>query len=117
MRARAKRGRIRWYWRTLWTLVVVLLGIAGAGVLWLRTSLPQSTGRVAVPGLTAEASITRDASGIPHIHAANDHDAAYALGFVHAQDRLFQMELTRRLGAGRLSELLGPATVGVDRTM
>ncbi len=117
MRARAKRGRMRWYWRTLWTAVLVLLGIAAASALWLRTSLPQTAGRLALPGLTAEATITRDAAGVPHIRAANDHDAVFALGFVHAQDRLFQMELTRRLGAGRLSELLGPVTIGVDRTM
>ena len=79
MRARAKRGGMRWYWRTLWTVAVVLLGIAGAGILWLRTSLPQTAGRLVAPGLTAEASITRDASGVPHIHAENDHDAANRL--------------------------------------
>jgi penicillin G amidase len=117
MRARARRGRARWFWRTLWTVVFVLLGVAVSCVLWLRTSLPQASGRLTVPGLTAEASITRDAAGVPHIRAASDRDAAFALGFVHAQDRLFQMDMTRRLGAGRLSELLGPATVGIDRTM
>src|SRR5262249_11917448 len=107
----------RWIWRTLGIVVLVLIGTAAAGALWLRTSLPQTAGHLSLPGLTAEVTITRDAAGVPHIRASNDRDAVFALGFVHAQDRLFQMEMMRRLGAGRLSELIGPATIGIDRTM
>src|SRR5439155_24899651 len=54
---------------------------------------------------------------VPHIAAESDRDAGFALGFVHAQDRLFQMDMMRRLGAGRLSEVLGEASFGTDRTM
>jgi len=87
--------------------VIVLLGI----YLGLRSSLPQEDGRLALPGLGAEVRITRDEHGIPTIAAANDQDAAFALGFVHAQDRLFQMDAMRRYGAGRLSEWFGAATL------
>jgi penicillin G amidase len=91
--------------------VVALLG----GFLWLRSSLPQEDGRLVLPGLVAEARISRDEHGIPTIVAADDRDAAFALGFVHAQDRLFQMDSMRRYGAGRLSEWFGAATLRADR--
>jgi penicillin G amidase len=92
----------------------LLIAIAG-GVLWLRTSLPDTEGHLALAGLSAPVEIKRDAHGIPTIRAASDADAAFALGFVHAQDRLFQMDMTRRFGAGRLSEWLGSATLSFDR--
>lgn len=98
--------------------LLLLLAVAGAGGwLWLRTSLPQLDGSIAVPGLAAPVTIARDGHGIPYIKAASERDALFALGFVHAQDRLAQMELTRRLGTGRLSELAGESTLGLDRTM
>jgi penicillin amidase len=96
--------------------LLVLVAIAG-GLLWLRTSLPDTDGRIALSGLSAPVEIKRDAHGIPTITAASERDAAFALGFVHAQDRLFQMDISRRYGAGRLSEWLGPTTVSVDRFM
>jgi penicillin G amidase len=68
-------------------------------------------------GPSAEIRIERDADGVPRIIAQNDDDLAFGLGFVHAQDRLFQMELQRRYGAGRLSEILGPQAVATDRQM
>ncbi|HWI25883.1 MAG TPA: penicillin acylase family protein [Stellaceae bacterium] len=104
----------RWLLRLL--LLLPLVAIA-ASLLWLRSSLPLSSGRLSVPGLTAEVRIARDAHGIPTITAANDRDAAFALGFVHAQDRLFQMDLMRHAGAGRLSEWFGARTLGFDRFM
>jgi penicillin G amidase len=97
-------------------LLAPLIAIAGA-LLWLRSSLPPRDGRLAVDGLAAETSIARDAHGIPTIRAANERDAAFALGFVHAEDRLFQMDLMRRAGAGRLSEWFGARTLGPDRFM
>jgi penicillin amidase len=97
-------------------LLAPLIVIAGA-LLWLRSSLPLSEGRLEVTGLTAAVSITRGSHGIPTIRAASDRDAAFALGFVHAQDRLFQMDLMRRAGAGRLSEWFGAPTLGIDRFM
>ncbi|MEX0809311.1 MAG: penicillin acylase family protein [Dongiaceae bacterium] len=104
----------------LWSLVgfILLLGaLAATGYLWLRTSLPQTEGEIALTGIGAPVSIGRDAHGIVTIRAANDEDAYFALGFAHAQDRLFQMEFTRRLGSGRLSEVLGTATLETDRFM
>jgi penicillin amidase len=98
------------------TLIVVpiLIGAVVAYVLLWR-SLPAIDGRVTVPGLTALVEIVRDADAIPHVFAANKNDALFGLGYVHAQDRLWQMEFQRRIGHGRLSELFGEATVPQDR--
>ncbi len=101
----------------LWVLLFLPLAALSACFLWLLTSLPQTQGRLRLPDLTAEARITRDANGIPTIVASNDHDAAFALGFAHAQDRLFQMDLTRRLVAGRLAEWFGDRALNSDRFM
>ncbi|HXZ00293.1 MAG TPA: penicillin acylase family protein [Stellaceae bacterium] len=99
------------------TLLLAPLIVIAGGLLWLRSSLPPHDGRLALDGLAAEASIARDAHGIPTIRAANEHDAAFALGFVHAGDRLFQMDLMRRAGAGRLSEWFGARSLRTDRFM
>lgn len=97
-------------------LGLVLLAVAGAtGVLWL--GLPKLDGEIRLDGPTAAITITRDHRGIPYIKAANDADAAFALGFVHAQDRFAQMEVMRRLVSGRLSEVVGGATLESDRFM
>jgi penicillin amidase len=108
---------MRWLRWILLIVIVLPLTLAAGAYLWLRTSLPQTSGTIALAGPTSEIRIIRDASGVPRIEAANDRDAAFALGFLHAGDRLFQMDMMRRLGAGRLSELLGEATFGTDRTM
>ena len=98
----------------LFTLCAVVL--MGAGFyLYLRQSLPRTEGEVAVPGLNRPVEILRDAYGIPHIFAASLDDAHFALGYVHAQDRLWQMEMNRRIAAGRLSEVLGPGALESDR--
>lgn len=68
----------------------------------------------AVPGLKAQARLVRDANGIPHIFAQNDHDVFFLQGWVHAQDRLFQMDAARRQASGTLAELLGPAALQSD---
>ncbi|MDA0702910.1 MAG: penicillin acylase family protein [Proteobacteria bacterium] len=108
------RKGYRWALYALVTVVGVT-AIAGAGLwLWLRASLPQTDGEIAVRGLSAEVEIIRDRNGIPHIRAQSDNDAYFALGLVHAQDRLWQMDVMRRLGAGRLSEVVGEATVEID---
>lgn len=83
--------------------------------LLLGRRLPVTEGVVTVPGLEAAITIGRDRYGIPHIAAATDHDAWFALGFVQGQDRGFQLELQRRAVRGTLSELLGADTVDVDR--
>ncbi|MBC7844793.1 MAG: penicillin acylase family protein [Gemmatimonadaceae bacterium] len=70
---------------------------------------------LSVPGLTAAVEVRRDRWGVPHIYAKSQHDLFFAQGFVAAQDRLFQMEMWRRQGEGRLAEVLGPAAVQRDR--
>lgn len=96
---------------------LILLIIAGGGIFfwWLSGSLPQTEGNLTLAGLTAEVTVARDEHGIPHITAHSEADALFALGFVHAQDRLWQMEMQRRIGAGRLAEILGPSVLNVDR--
>jgi penicillin amidase len=70
---------------------------------------------LSVEGLREPVEIVRDRWGVPHIYAANNHDLFFAQGYVHAQDRLFQMDVSRRLGAGRLSEVVGSLTLASDR--
>jgi penicillin amidase len=96
----------------------LILGASVAAVaIWaivLRWSLPQTQGTITVQGLTAPVTVTRDSHGVPHIEAQSLEDALYGLGFVHGQDRLWQMELTRRTVAGRLAEIAGPPAVIAD---
>jgi penicillin G amidase len=88
------------------------------GVEWLsRNRLPQVDGPLQVSGLHAGVKVYRDRWGVPHIYAENDHDLFFAQGFVHAQDRFWQMEFQRRMTAGRLSEVAGSAALPVDRWM
>ena len=83
---------------------------------WIaRRSLPQVSGEVRLFGLNDKAEIFRDRWGVPHIYAQDRQDAFFAQGFVHAQDRLWQMELQRRAATGRLSEIFGHRTLHVDR--
>ena len=77
-------------------------------------SFPQTEGDLIVAGLHAGVDVYRDEYGIPHIKAQDDHDLMFAVGYVHAQDRLWQMDIMRRAGEGRLSEVLGSATVEFD---
>jgi penicillin amidase len=103
--------------RSLLTLVLVAAVASAGGYLWLRSSLPRTGGTITVPGVSVAVTIARDEHGIPTIKAENDRDAAFALGFVQAQDRLFQMDLMRRYAAGRLAEWLGPPAVDTDKSM
>ena len=98
-------------------IVAVLLLAAMAVFATLFIPLPGEGERAIVPGLTAAATVGFDADGIPRIHVASAQDAAAALGYVHARDRMFQMDLMRRVASGRLSEMAGPATLKLDRTM
>ena len=111
------RGLGRWLGFGLLGLLALLVLAAGGGYLWLRQSLPQLEGKIRVEGLRAPVTVVRDQWAIPHIEAASLEDASFALGFVHAQDRLWQMEFQRRVGAGRLSEIVGEAVLPTDRYM
>jgi penicillin amidase len=96
--------------------IVILAFCAGIGVyFYLRRSLPTVNGTVTVAGLRGPVDIIRDADAIPHVFATNKTDALFGLGYVHAQDRLWQMEFQRRIGFGRLSEIFGTATIPQDR--
>ncbi len=94
-------------------VIVVMAALAAYGL--LRRSLPAFNGEVRVAGISAPVEIVRDRDAIPHIFGATKADVLFGLGYVHAQDRLWQMEFQRRIGFGRLSEIFGPATVPQDR--
>ena len=105
-------------------ILLCLLLLAGAGAVvggaaWLthtmRTSLPQLDGTILTPGLTAAVTVRRDAHGVPHIEAQNLDDLLFAQGYVTAQDRLWQLDMARRMAAGDAAEILGPKLVEHDR--
>ena len=112
-----RRRRFRWWWPFggLGVLIFLTIIVLAAGYIWLRGSLPEIDGEVQLAGLKADVEVIRDANAIPHIYAESLQDAAFAMGFVHAQDRLWQMEFQRRIGAGRLSEIFGTESLGYDR--
>lgn len=101
------------------SLLDPLLGsLLRAGLTWLsRRRLPQIEGMLTLPGLIDTVEVIRDRWGIPHIFAKNSHDLFFAQGFVQAQDRLWQMEVHRRLAQGRMSELFGDIALDTDRTV
>ena len=99
----------------LWALAI--LGVAFAAAIWwfVYRPLPQLSGQTYVSGLQQQVLVERDNWGIPHIRASSLEDTAEAQGYVMAQDRLWQMDLLRRVARGQLSEILGPATVKIDK--
>jgi penicillin amidase len=94
-----------------------LLGkVLRGGLSWYsRRSLPAIAGELKVPGVDAGVEVIRDRWGVPHIYANTLHDLFFAQGFIHAQDRLFQMEMNRRTAQGQLSELFGEIALDTDR--
>ena len=108
---------MRWVARSLAALVAVLLVAVAVGYVWMRGSLPELDGTVSAAGIAAPVEIIRDRHGVPHVVAGSRDDALYGLGYAHAQDRLWQMEVNRRIGAGRLSEVMGRYALTLDRTM
>lgn len=107
----------RYLVRLLFALIIIILATAGAVSWRLWRSLPTRDGTVRVAGLHQGVGVIRDPDGIPHIRASTERDAIFTLGYVHAQDRFWQMEFQRRLASGRLSEVLGPAALETDRLM
>src|ERR1043166_1276354 len=105
--------------RVLLLVLAILVVVAVLGALWirseLRASLPQLDGSLRLAGLTAPVAVTRDALGMPTIRGKSRADVARATGFLHAQDRYFQMDLARRRAAGELSALVGARAVEADR--
>ncbi|NOT45114.1 MAG: penicillin acylase family protein [Acidobacteria bacterium] len=109
----------RWIVRTAVTLAVLGLTAILGGAAWawlqLRGSLPALDGQQALTGLSAPVRVARDALGVPTIAGATRQDVARATGWLHAQDRFFQMDLARRRAAGELSAVVGPAALAIDR--
>jgi penicillin amidase len=96
-------------------VIVLLLAVLVVSAMWL--TIPGVDQTAPIAGLSGAVDITYDANWVPRIRAGSETDAASALGFLHARDRMFQMELMRRAASGRLSELAGPATLPLDRMM
>ena len=96
---------------------LIILLVIGGFVFYklLLSTLPSYTGEIASSKISSDVKIYRDSMAVPYIVAKNDDDAAFALGYVHAEDRLFSMDLIRRAGEGKLSEIIGPETVPFDR--
>jgi penicillin G amidase len=111
-----RRRMLLWIGIALGALILLLL--AGGALAFYRASrqpFPQTRGTLRLPGLQAPVTVIRDRWGVPHIYASNLHDLFMAQGFVHAQDRFWQMEFWRHIGTGRLSEMLGKTTLNQDR--
>ena len=97
-------------------VIVLLAALAAVGAYaYLHRSLPDLDGTVSVSGISGAVDIVRDQDAVTHVFASTKRDTFYGLGYAHAQDRLWQMEFQRRVGHGRLSEILGPAAVATDR--
>ncbi len=106
---------MKFAWRLFGGASLLLILAVLFAWLVMRSSLPQTDGDIAVTGLAAEASIARDAYGIPVITATSRNDLAFATGFAHGQDRFFQMDMIRRKAAGELSEVVGAIAIDIDK--
>jgi penicillin amidase len=106
---------LRWGFVVITTLVILILLALLAALIIIRRPFPKTNGTIQLTGLEAPVEVFRDEYGVPHIYASNTHDLFMAQGFVHAQDRFWQMEFSRRIGNGTLSELLGRGTLDSDR--
>ncbi|HVX04801.1 MAG TPA: penicillin acylase family protein, partial [Rhodanobacteraceae bacterium] len=105
---------MRWFRRIALALIVIVVIVLAIGWRLLAGSRPQANGSVTLKGLSAPVTIVRDADGIPTITAQSRRDLAFALGYVHGQERFFQMDLQRRVAAGELAALVGPKALPVD---
>ncbi|MFE0086535.1 penicillin acylase family protein [Streptomyces sp. NPDC058992] len=112
-RRRGRRGRLIVLALAL-ALVAGVVGGAYWGVSTVRASFPQTTGTIKLKGLTAPVDVKRDANGIPQLYASTDEDLFRAQGYVHAQDRFWEMDVRRHVTAGRLSEMFGAGQVETD---
>lgn len=97
------------------TLAVVLAALSFFLYHLVTKSFPESSGSIDLPGVAKDVNVYRDDYGVPHISAADEHDLMFAAGYIQAQDRLWQMDMFRRAGQGRLSEILDTSTVGFDK--
>ena len=105
---------MRWVRRIVVGLLILAVAIAIFGFFLVRRSFPQVDGEIEAADLEGQVEIVRDGDGVPHIYANNEHDLFFAQGYVHAQDRFWQMDFWRHIGAGRLSEMFGESQVDTD---
>jgi len=110
-----RRPLLRWSAGIAIVLALALVAALVTAVVLVRRPFPQTTGEIAVPGLDADVEVLRDEHGIPHVYADSAADLFYAQGFVHAQDRFFEMDFRRHVTAGRISELVGEDGLETDR--
>lgn len=113
-----KSSRKGWRKRLKITAIVLLvlgLSLVGFATYTVRQSFAVESGTIQIPGIKAEVTVQRDNWGIPHIWAANSHDLFMAQGYIHAQDRFWQMDFWRHIGSGRLAEMFGSSQVETDR--
>jgi penicillin amidase len=107
-------------WKKIILVLFILTGsclLAGCASIILHKGFPQLKGETFIPGLAGRVEVIRDQFGIPHIYAGSEQDLLMAQGYVHAQDRLWQMETFRRVASGTLSEVGGREMVGLDHWM
>ncbi|MFN9799619.1 MAG: penicillin acylase family protein, partial [Bacteroidota bacterium] len=105
---------MKWFKRIALALLVLVIGGAAGSWWWIRSSAPAYSGELRLDGLSAPATVWFDDFGIPHIQASGRTDLYRAFGYIHASERLFQMEMLRRAGGGRLSEIIGASTLPTD---
>jgi penicillin G amidase len=110
-------GPARWLAYVATGLVLLLVAATVLVVVMVRRPLPQTTGEISVPGLHGSVEVIRDANGIPQIYADTTADLMRAEGYVHAQDRFYEMDIRRHITAGRLSELFGSRTLETDKAI
>jgi penicillin amidase len=97
------------------TLILLIPAAAAGGYWWAQKSLPVLDGQLSFPGLAAPVEVLIDDHGVPAIYARDAEDAYFAAGVLHARDRLWQMELYRRVSMGRLSQVMGDDTIEIDK--
>jgi len=98
-------------------LSLLIIFVIALGFLYMKNTAPQYSGTIADSGITDSTQVIYDDFGIPHIYAKSGKDAYFALGYAHAQERLFQMVMLRRLSRGKLAEVLGPKLIPIDKKM
>ncbi|WP_409302399.1 penicillin acylase family protein [Peribacillus sp. SCS-155] len=113
-----KKRKVKWKKLFLWLggalVFLVIAAVIGANI-YISRSLPKTDGEIVLKALSAPVNVIRDSSGVPHLKAENERDLYMAQGYIQAQDRLFQMDLSRRQASGRLSEVVGDATLQNDK--
>ena len=108
---------MRWFTRISGGFLVIICLLGFSGWFLMNRSLPDYNGSLQVKGLNAPVEIIRTGNAVPHVFGASDADVFFGLGYAHAQDRFWQMEMLRRTAQGRLSALVGPAAVDADELL